>query len=75
MNGKDLIIYILSNNLEDEPVFTNGSFVGFLTLEDVSLKMEVGVATVKAWIAQGYLDYIKIGDVYLIPANFKLTLN
>lgn len=31
MTGRDLILYILMNNLEDEPVFEEGKFIGFVT--------------------------------------------
>ena len=30
MTGKELILYILQNNLENEQVFRNGIFIGFM---------------------------------------------
>lgn len=74
MTGKELIIYILSNNLEDEPVFKDGSFVGFITVREAAVKMGVGVATIYALIAQNKLDYIVMCGCYLIPANCELIL-
>lgn len=74
MTGKDLIIYILSNNLENEPVFNNGKFVGYLTANEVASEMNVGVATVYAWIQQGWMNCIIIGGNIYIPANFRSTL-
>ena len=72
MTGKDLIIYILENDLENEPVFKDGKFIGFVTAGEVAIKMNVGVATVHAWIKQNRLDSITIGDTVYIPANFEL---
>ena len=69
MTGRDLILYILSNNLEDEPVFQNGKFVGFITASEAAAKMNVGVPTVCVWIAQNQLEGIRIGDMIYIPAD------
>lgn len=69
MTGRDLIIYILSNNLENESVFKDGKFVGYMTPREAAAKMNVGVATIYVWIAQGLLNCIVIGGVILIPAN------
>lgn len=74
MTGRDLILYILKNNLEDENVFVNGSFLGFMTVEQTASKMNVGVATVNTWITMGMIDYVKVGDLYLIPATYESTL-
>ena len=74
MTGRDLIIYILSNGLEDEPVFKNGKFIGFLTDAEAAAKMNVGTATIWAWVAQGRLDgtYFKSVEGMYIPANCNL---
>ena len=60
MKGRDLILYILANGLEDEPVFENGRLLGFMTLDEAALKFEVGAATVRVWINEGMLYGIKI---------------
>ena len=62
MTGKDLIIYILQNNLENEVILENGVLCGFLTEEDAAAKLCVGPATIKAWYDYGILQGIKIGD-------------
>lgn len=72
MTGRDLIVYILTNNLENCPVFEDGTFLGFLTVEQVAEKMQVGTATVEAWISLNMLEHIKIGEVIYIPGNFEL---
>lgn len=72
MTGKDLIIYILANNLENEPVFNDGKFVGFITAGEAAIRMNVGIATIHAWILQKRIDSITIGNTVYIPADFKL---
>lgn len=66
MTGKDLIIYILKNDLEDEPVFKDGTFIGFATMEEVATLLNVGVGTIYAWMVLGRLDYVRIGEEYLV---------
>jgi len=74
MTGRDLIIYILENNLQDEPVFKNGRFIGYVTPEEVAVKTEVGTATVHAWMHQGRLDSVAVKEGVYIPANFQSPL-
>ena len=71
MTGRDLILYILQNNLEDKPVFENGRFIGFLTPTDVAVKREVGLATVHTWMDLGVIDYVVFDGVRYIPANYE----
>ena len=75
MTGKDLIIYILQNGLEDEPVFKNGKFIGFLTVDEAALKFHVGPDTIKAWYQLKVLKGVKVGDVIYIFADAKLTIS
>ena len=74
MTGRDLILYILSNHLEDEPVYKDGTFIGFYTPDMIAAKNNVGTGTVDAWAKMGYIDTIPIGRSYLIPvtSDFKL---
>lgn len=72
MTGRDLIIYILANGLEDEPVFQNGKFIGFITASEAAKKLNVGVATVYVWAHQKKLDGVIVGDTLYIPANIEL---
>jgi hypothetical protein len=62
MTGKELIIYILQNNLEDTVVLNGCFFVGFMTDEEAAVKFGVGVATIRAWYQCRMLDGTKIGD-------------
>lgn len=71
MTGRELIIYILRNGLEGEEIFKNGTFLGFLTEEEVAEKFDVGVATVKLWIELGALKGITIGELRLFPIDVE----
>ena len=71
MTGRDLIIYILANKLEDEPIYNDGKILGLMTAGEAAEKMNVGIATIHAWIHQGWLNCVVIGGKVYIPANFK----
>lgn len=45
MTGKELIRYTIDNDLDQEQVFQNGKFIGFITREEAAQKFHVGVAT------------------------------
>lgn len=71
MTGRDLIIYILENGLEDQEIIKDGKIIGFVTPDEVAAKMNVGTATVYVWIWQKRLSAVRVGDKFYIPANFK----
>lgn len=56
MTGRELIIYILENGLEDQQIFENGKFVGFLTIGEAAQKLGYGIETVKAMIETGVIE-------------------
>ena len=62
MTGKELILYILQNNLENTVVLEEGFFVGFMTEEEAAVKFNVGVATIRAWYHCKMLKGTQIGD-------------
>lgn len=69
MTGRDLIIYILSNGLEDEPVFKNGKVLGFMTEVEAAAKFNVGIATIRVWCDCDMIDHVFIGKELYIPIN------
>ena len=75
MTGRDLILYILSNGLENEPIVKDGKLLGFMTVDEAAAKMHVGAATIHVWIYQRRLNYISIGDAIYIPANSPSPLD
>lgn len=74
MTGRDLIIYILSNGLENEPIVKDGKLIGFMTVEEAAAKMNVGSATIHVWIWQRQLPFVSIGDAIYIPIGTKSPL-
>ena len=62
MTGKELILYILQNNLEDTIVMKDGFFVGFMTEEEAAVKFGVGVETIRAWYNCRWINGTQIGD-------------
>ena len=72
MTGRDLIIYILENNLEDEEIFKNGNPLGFVNILEAAKQFDVGIFTIKAWIDNKTIPYIKIGDEIYVQTNRKI---
>ena len=62
MTGKELILYILQNNLENTIVLEDCFFIGFMTEEEAAVKFGVGTATIRAWYHCRMLSGTKIGD-------------
>lgn len=63
MTGKELIIYILENDLLDAEIFTSkrpGTI--FITPEMAAFRWECGVATVKAMVEMNKVKGIKLND-------------
>ena len=69
MTGRDLIIYILQNGLEDEPIVKDGKFIGFLTVAEAAQKLNVGSTTILTLIHLGKLEGVEIGHTIYIPAR------
>lgn len=69
MTGRELIIYILQNNLEDEVVIDTES------IEEVALYYGVGISTVKAWYEMGRIDGIKINDTLHLFRTPRIPFN
>ena len=68
MTGRDLIIYILQNRLEDEKVFKDGKFMGLITVQEAAVKFGVGESTVLTWFFLGQVQGVKIGsEVFIFP--------
>ena len=75
MTGKSLIIYILQNNLEDEPVFKDGKFLGLITVREAAAKFRVGEETVSTWYSLGMIEGVVIGEKLFIFPDSKNPLD
>ena len=71
MTGRELIMYILANRLEDEPVICNGRLAWFMTVDEAAVKMDVGPETVLAWVKLGMLPSIVIAEGLYIPTSAR----
>lgn len=69
MTGRELIVYILENNLEDEMVFNNDKILGFMTVPEAAVLFGVGTHTIKTWTELNIIPSIKIGESIFIPIN------
>ena len=72
MTGRDLILYILANGLEDEPVFKDGKFIGFMSKYDAAAKLNVGPATINTLVQLNKLEGVVVREGLYIPAHLKL---
>ena len=71
MTGKELILYILENDLENEDVIKDGVFIWLMDEKEAAVKFDVGVATIRAWYVRGQIDGTKIGDRLYFLRNAK----
>jgi len=70
MNCRDLIIYILENNLLEEPVFKDSTFVGFVTDGDAAEKLKIGPASLKLMLDIYDVEHVNINGTIFIPYDF-----
>ena len=62
MTGRELIVYILENKLEDVDFFTlENQLPGMLTVEEAAVKWHMGMSTVKTLYTLGKIKGCKIG--------------
>lgn len=71
MTGKELIIYILQNNLEDEQIFKDGVFIGMISEKQAAVKFDVGLSTIRTWYVMRRLPGFCIGDSLYFLANVE----
>ena len=67
MTEKELILYILQNDLENEEIFKDGVLVGFMDEHEAAINYGVGVETVKLWCKRGLLNGTEIGNHIYFP--------
>ena len=67
MTGRDLIVYILENGLEDEPIVKDGAIIGFMSVSQAAVKWDVGEATVETWAKIGWIAHMIFEGKILIP--------
>lgn len=66
MLGRDLVTFIMKNNLLDTDVFEDGKLIGYISEEEAGTKFGVGAATIRVWVNQGRLNGLRINDTVYI---------
>ena len=71
MTGRELIIFILVNGLEDDLIVEEMDLLSevCMTLEEAAVKFGVGTATVKAWADGNIIPKICFNDKIYILKN------
>ena len=62
MTGRDLIILILNNHLEDTVVFEDLRSLGLYSIEEAAVKLHIGTESIKAQCSIDAIRHLKIGD-------------
>lgn len=74
MTGRELIIWILENDLEDSVLFEDGETYGFTSIGKAAVELEVGLATINTWIDMFKIKRHVIGDVTYIAYKDYIVL-
>lgn len=80
MTGRDLIIYILENGLEDEPIIQDGMIVmknlGYIPLDEAALILKVGFTTILSLLMRGDITGLRIcGKTYILASSIQSLLD
>lgn len=76
MTGRDLIIYILEHNLENEVVYENGKIPGLMSISEAATTLGVGIATIGALIEMDKIGYVEfINDTYVYRKEIEERLS
>ena len=72
MTGRELIIYILENHLENISINDEHFFIGFISEAKLAESFDVGIDTIRAWVKTGVLDGIEVnGRFYFLENTIK----
>ncbi|MBQ0089526.1 MAG: helix-turn-helix domain-containing protein [Prevotellaceae bacterium] len=70
MTCRELMLIVLANHLEDEPLYSdNGILIGFMTVEDAAKRFNVDESTVLFWINNDLMEGIKSNGNVIVPVN------
>lgn len=72
MTGRELIMWILENKLEDSVLFEDGESLGFMSIEKAAVELDVGIATISVMVSLLGTETCKIGDkTYILYKDFE----
>ena len=75
MTGKDLVLFILKNDLLDVEIDGTDTNSLFLTIEDAAVKLGVSTTSLQDMIKIGVVDYIEFNNEIYLYKNVSLTSN
>lgn len=66
MTGRELIIWILENGLEDKELLKDGEVYGFTSIDKAAVELEFGPTSVQSMmLAEGMSPHIIGGKMYI----------
>lgn len=71
MTGRELIIFILENNLEDVSIFDGDTLPGLMTLDEAAVKWHSGRNTLKALFEMGKIPGVIIDEKIYIHKSVE----
>lgn len=71
MTGRELIIFILENNLEDVSIFDGDMLPGLMTLDEAAVKWHSGRNTLKALFEMGKIPGVIIDEKIYIHKSVE----
>jgi len=73
MTGKDLVLFILNNDLLDEQIEDIKLNDSFLTIKEAAIKLGIGYNSLSDMIKLGLVDHIDIDGETYVHKNIDLT--
>lgn len=71
MTGRELIMFILENHLEDVECLTDDKLPGFIAVEEAAVRWGCGPHTVMALTEMKKIPGVKFGEKFYIPEDTK----
>lgn len=71
MTGKELIVYILENDLVNEEMIKDGIPIWLMSVGEAAYKFNVGVFTINTWANMDQIEHEIVNDQLYIYRNAK----
>lgn len=71
MTGRELVVFIMENHLEDTTIFDGNMLPGLMTLDEAAVKWNSGRNTLKALFEMGKIPGVIIDEKIYIHENTK----
>lgn len=72
MTGKDLVLYIINNNLLDTEFNAKAKDL-FLTVEEAAVKLGISTTSLQDMIKLGIVDYVVFDEIIYVHKDIQLT--